>query len=173
MLRTIRSALVRARSCVLARRSLKPLTRLSTRGEDLRHARLLDLLRDTPSRAPRLRSSYRAAAPIFRSRAVAQKTRSAELCNPRYQRRAPVLGVAAARLTNARLASSGELCASTAAKPALAGLSCRGGRTFSVRSRAHSGPTSDVSSPAASRPLPQCGRGFNTADRDRFRRLPR
>ena len=56
----------RLRSCsklsCLRDEGLKPLTRLSTRGEDLRHAHSLDLLRDTPSRAPRLRSSYRAAA---------------------------------------------------------------------------------------------------------------
>jgi hypothetical protein len=99
----------------------------------------------------------------------AQKTRSAELCNPRYQRRAPVLAVAAARLTNTRLVPSGELRASTAAKSASAGFSCRGGRTFSVRSRAHSGPTFDVSSPAAFRLLPRCGRRF---PRGRSRSLP-
>jgi hypothetical protein len=57
----------------LAQRNLKPLTRLSTRANDLRHARLLDLLRDAPSRAPRLRSGYRAAARIFRSRAISSK----------------------------------------------------------------------------------------------------
>jgi hypothetical protein len=110
-------------------------------------------------------------ARIFRSRArEAQKTRSAELCNPRYQRRAPVLGEAAARLTNAKLVPNGELCASTAAKLASAGLSCRGGRTFSARSRAHSGPTSDASSPATLPPIPQCGHSFRAADQDRFHR---
>jgi len=158
-------------SGVLARRNLKPSTRLSTRGEGFARARLLDLLRDAPSRAPRLRSDHCASARIFRSRAgKRQKARSAELCNPRYQRRAPVLGVAAARLTNARLVPSGELRASTAAKLASAGLSCRGGRTFSVRSRAHSGPASDASSPAAFSPIPQCGHSFHAADRDRFHR---
>lgn len=168
MLHTIQSAFVRARSGVLARRSLKPLTRLSTRGRGLQHARLHDLLRDASSKAPRLRSGYRALARTFRFALLAQETRSAELCNPRYQRRAPVLDVATTRLASASLAPSGELCASTAAKPASAGLSCRGGRTFSVRSRAHSGPASDVPSPAAFRLIPQCGRSFRAADRDRF-----
>jgi hypothetical protein len=81
-----------------------------------------------------------------------------------------VLGVAATRLTSASLVPGGELCASTAAEPASAGLSCRGGRTFSARSRAHSGPTSDASSPAAFRPIPRCGHGFLAADLDRFHR---
>jgi hypothetical protein len=170
MLHTIQSAFVRARSGVLARRSLKPLTRLSTQEKGLQHARLHDLLRDASSKAPRLRSGYRALARTFRFALLAQKTRSAELCNPRYQRRAPVLDVATTRLASASLAPSGELCASTAAKPASAGLSCRGGRTFSVRSRAHSGPASDVPSPAAFRLIPRCGRSFRAADRDRFHR---
>lgn len=81
-----------------------------------------------------------------------------------------MLGVAAAQLTSTSLAPSGELCAPTAAKPASAGLSCRGGRTFSVRSRAHSGPASDASSPAALRLLPRCGHSFHAADLDRFHR---
>ena len=55
-------------SGVLARRNLKPFARLSTRGEGFARARSLDLLRDAPSRAPRLRSGYRAPARIFRSR---------------------------------------------------------------------------------------------------------
>jgi hypothetical protein len=52
---------------VLTRRNLKPLARLSTRGEGFARARSLDLLRDTPSRAPRLRSGYRASTLILRS----------------------------------------------------------------------------------------------------------
>lgn len=81
-----------------------------------------------------------------------------------------MLGVAAARLASTRLVPSGELCAPTAAKPALAGLSWRGGRAFSARSRAHSGPTADAPSPAALDPNPQCGHRLHAADRDRFHR---
>src|SRR5262245_49903879 len=93
-----------------------------------------------------------------------QETRSAELCNPRCQRRAPVLGVTAARLASTRLALSGELCASTATKPASADLSCRCERAFSTGSRTDSGPTSDVPSPPALHPLPTCGDRLHAGD---------
>lgn len=123
---------------------------------------------------------FDSGADLSIARSEPKKTRSAELCNPRCQRRAPVLGVAAARLASTRLAPSGELCAPTATKPALAGLSWRGGRAFSARSRAHSGPTADAPSPAALHPSPRCGLRLHVADRDRFhrrhvewRRLPR
>jgi hypothetical protein len=158
-------------SGVLARRSSKPSTRLSTRGEGFARAvaRLAPRCLVEGTSAPVGPLSPRHGS-FDRALTRTQKTRSAELCNPRYQRRAPVLGVAAARLASARLVPSGELCASTATKPASAGLSWRGGRTFSARSRAQSGPASDASSPAALPPFPQCGHSFCAADRDRFHR---
>lgn len=55
---TIQSAFVRARKRRACATLPEPLARLFTRGERLHAPRSLDLLRDAPSRAPRLRSSY-------------------------------------------------------------------------------------------------------------------
>jgi len=72
---TIQSAFVRARKRRACATLPEPLARLFTRGERLPAPRSLDLLRDAPSRAPRLRSGYLTPARIFRSRAANPKRR--------------------------------------------------------------------------------------------------
>jgi len=68
---TIQSAFVRARKRRACATLPEPLARLFTRGERLHAPRSLDLLRDAPSRAPRLRSSYLTPA---RDLSIAQRS---------------------------------------------------------------------------------------------------